>query len=84
MPLSMPMSSDVLPILSGLPVMHALTFYDANGDDENFLDAVVSVMPKYKGKIMMVEVSSDEYHILHHFGMENSADLPQVLFILRI
>lgn len=78
MPLSIPMNSEMMHILSSVPVMHALTFYDANGDDDNFLDAVLSVMPKFKGRMLMVEISSDDYHLLHHFGIESSSDLPQV------
>lgn len=81
MPLSLPMNSDMISIISALPVMHALTFYDSNGDDERFLDAVASVMPEFKGKIVMIEISSDEYNILHNFGIESTADLPQVRYL---
>eukprot|EP01040_Poterioochromonas_malhamensis_P018543 gene18543-21682_t len=81
MPLSIPMNSEMMHILSSVPVMHALTFYDANGDDDNFLDAVLSVMPKFKGRVLMVEISSDDYHLLHHFGIESTSDLPQLIVV---
>jgi thiol-disulfide isomerase/thioredoxin len=81
MPLSVPLNSGLMPLLCSLPVIHALVLYDINGDDENFLDAITTVMPTFKSKILMVEVSSEDYHILHQFGIESASDLPQLILI---
>lgn len=82
MPLSISFTKDTQPLLSSLPITaHALCFYDAkssSGDSDSFLDTVMASMPKFKGKIIMIEVSSDEFQLLHYFHIELTSDLPQV------
>jgi hypothetical protein len=57
---------------------HALAFYDSSSEsDDQFLDTLVLVAPKYKGKLMIIEVPSEEYQLLHYFNIRVS-DLPQV------
>lgn len=85
MPLSVAFTKDTQSLLSSLPITaHALCFYDAksnSGDTDSFLDAVMLSMPKFKGKIIMIEVSSDEYQLLHYFHVELTSDLPQVMLL---
>lgn len=81
LPLSLPFNAKTIPILEVLPVRaHVLVFYDASGSDDALLDAMLSIISAYKGRLLMVEASSEEYSLMHHFDIRLS-DLPQVVIV---
>jgi hypothetical protein len=51
LPLSVPFTADTQALLNTIPIYsHALAFYDINGGDDIFLDNLIMVVPKFKGK----------------------------------
>jgi hypothetical protein len=51
LPLSVPFTADTQALLNTIPIYsHALAFYDINGGDDAFLDNLIMVVPKFKGK----------------------------------
>lgn len=60
--------------------MHVLIFHDAvaTAEDKRVLEMVQEVAVEFKGRLVFIEVSADEYQIHQYFYMK-STDLPQVV-----
>lgn len=85
LPLSIGYTPQTQPLLSSLPInAQALAFYDSSQSssqsDEYFLDSILTIASHYKGRIILIEVPSDEFHLLQFFNFQIS-DLPQLILI---
>lgn len=51
LPLSLPFTLDTHALINTIPIFnHALAFYDVRGSDDTFLDMLMVLAPKFKGR----------------------------------
>eukprot|EP00981_Chlorochromonas_danica_P006276 scaffold1348_cov184-Ochromonas_danica.AAC.3 len=83
LPSSLPYTSETTALIDAIPVpTHAIAFYDGSGSDEVFLDSVVAAASDYRGRVLVIESSSEEYALMNHFEIRDS-DLPQLFLVNR-